>query len=249
MTRAARAVEGGKRSSFGAPRAPAPAASRRRAAAFESGSELAALRVNWRRAGRAAVVALAAWTLAAWGAARWLVVAESLPRADAVVVLGGAAAYVERTREAARVYGEGRAPVVVLTNEGLRGGWSQAEQRNPYFHERAAEELRRAGVPRERIELVPGVVTSTHDEAVALKAYAASRGWRALVVVTSGYHARRALWTFRRAFAGSGVAVGLEPARAGAGTPSELFWWLRPRGWRLVAGEYVKLVYYRWQYS
>jgi uncharacterized SAM-binding protein YcdF (DUF218 family) len=207
------------------------------------------LRVNWRRAGRAAVAALAAWSLAAWGAARWLVVAEALPRADAMVVLGGAAAYRERARAAAGLFGEGRAPVVALTNDGLRGGWSQAEQRNPFFYERAGEELRRAGVPAEKIELVPGLVTSTHDEAVALKAYAAARGWRSLLVVTSEYHARRSLWTFRRVFAGSGIAVGLAPAGPGEGTPSGAFWWLRPRGWRLVAGEYVKLVYYRWQYS
>ena len=207
------------------------------------------MRVNWRRAGRAAVVALIAWSLAAWGAARWLVVAEELPRADALVVLGGAAMYVERAREAARLFGEGRAPTVVLTNEGLRGGWSQSEQRNPFFYERAARELQSAGVAAERIEVVPGTVASTYDEAVALKSYAASRGWRSLIVVTSGYHARRALWTFRRVFEGSNVAVGLAPAAPAAGTPSPLAWWLRPRGWRLVAGEYLKLVYYRWQYS
>ncbi|MCA1615405.1 MAG: YdcF family protein [Acidobacteria bacterium] len=207
------------------------------------------LRVNWRRAARGAVTALAAWALVAWGAARWLAVAEALPRADAVVVLGGAAAYVERTREAARLYGEGRAPVVVLTNDGLRGGWSQAQQRNPFFHERAGEELRRAGVAAQRIELVPGVVASTHDEAVAVRAYAAARGWRSLLVVTSAYHSRRALWTFRRVFEGSNVALGLAPAPPGEGTPSTFAWWLRPRGWRLIAGEYLKLIYYRWQYG
>ena len=25
-------------------------------------------------------------------------------------------------------------------------------------------------------------------------------------------------------------------------------WWLYPSGWRQVAGEYVKLAYYRWRY-
>lgn len=194
-------------------------------------------------------MALAAWSLVAWGAARWLAVADALPRADAVVVLGGAAAYVERTREAARLYGEGRAPVVVLTNDGLRGGWSQEQQRNPFFHERAGDELRRAGVAADRIELVPGLVTGTHDEAVAVRAYAAARGWRSLLVVTSRYHSRRARWTFRRVFAGSDTAVGLAPAAPGEGTPPAFAWWLSPRGWRLVAGEYLKLIYYRWQYT
>ena len=203
----------------------------------------------WKRAARAAAVALLAWSLAAWGAARWLVVAQELPRADAIAVLGGAASYVERTRHAARLFGEGRAPVVALTNEGLAGGWSQAEQRNPLFVERAAEELTRAGVPAARIEVLPRLVTSTHDEAVALRQYAESRGWRSLLVVTSGYHSRRALWTLRRVFTGSAVAVGLSPAAPVDETPRAATWWLAPRGWRLVAGEYVKLIYYRWQYS
>lgn len=206
-------------------------------------------RAFWKRAARAAAVALAAWSLAAWGAARWLVVAEEVERADAVAVLGGAASYVERTRHAARLFREGRGGVVALTNEGLAGGWSQDEQRNPLFVERAADELRRAGVPAERIEVLPGVVTSTHDEAVALRAYAESRGWRTLLVVTSGYHSRRALWTLRKVFEGSAVAVGLSPAGPHGDGPREWTWWLTPRGWQLVGGEYVKLIYYRWRYS
>ena len=203
----------------------------------------------WKRAARAAAVALLCWPPAAWGAARWLVVSEELPNADAIVVLSGAASYVERARHAARLFHEGRGAVVVLTDEGLRGGWSQAEQRNPLFVERAAEELRRAGVPAGRVEVLPRLVASTHDEAVALRSYAESRGWRSMLVVTSGYHSRRARWTLRRVFRGSAVAVGLSPAAPDGETPRAATWWLTPRGWQLVAGEYVKLIYYRWQYS
>jgi len=197
---------------------------------------------------RVALVVVIVWPFAAWAAARSLVVSEPLERADAAVVLAGASSYRERTREAARVFREGRAGVVVLTNDNLASGWSSAEQRNPLFVERAAEELKRAGVPAGRIEIVWRPVASTYGEALAVREHAAARGHRSLVVVTSGYHTRRALWTFRRAFAGTGVAVGVVPAEPGRETPRAHLWWLTPRGWDWIAGEYAKLVYYRVSY-
>lgn len=192
--------------------------------------------------------ALALWSLVAWGAARALVVSETLGRADAVAVLSGSATYVERTRAAARLLKEGRAPTVILTNDATRGGYSAELDRNLLFSERAALELRRAGVGPEQIELVPEPVTSTHEEAARLRAYAESRGLHSLIVVTSGYHSRRALWTLRRAFEGSGISVGLEAVAPGEQTPMPATWWLSPLGWKLVAGEYVKLAYYLLRY-
>jgi uncharacterized SAM-binding protein YcdF (DUF218 family) len=114
--------------------------------------------------------------------------------------------------------------------------------------ERAAAELRRAGVPAERIEVLPRVVNGTHDEAVLLREYAAAKGLRSLLVVTSAYHSRRALWTLRRVFERSGVAVGLSAPPPDGATPSPATWWLSARGWREVAGEYLKFIYYRLHY-
>ncbi len=194
-------------------------------------------------------VALAAWSLAAWVAARALVVvADELPRADRIVVLAGSSTYRERTRLAAALFREGRAPKVTLTNDDLRGGWSNELQRNPYFVERAAAELRRAGVPDEGIETLPRAVTSTHDEALVMREHAEAQGLRSLLVVTSAYHTRRALWTFRKVFEGSGVQVGLVSVPPGDETPEPATWWLHAQGWRVVAGEYVKLIYYRLRY-
>jgi uncharacterized SAM-binding protein YcdF (DUF218 family) len=194
------------------------------------------------------VVALALWSLVAWAAARALVVRADIAHADAVAVLAGSSAYVERTRLAAQLYAEGRASVVLLTNDNERGGWSSAEQRNPFFVERAVGELTAAGVPREHIVVLPQPVASTYDEAHALRDYAAAHDLRALLVVTSAYHSRRALWTLRRVFAGSNVEVGLAAVAPGAQTPAPALWWLSGRGWRVVAGEYVKLFYYRIHY-
>ncbi len=200
-----------------------------------------------------AALLVVAWPPLAWGAALWLAAGATRPdaasKADALVVLAGSSTYVERARRAAALFAEGRAPVVVLTNDNLIGGWSEAEQRNPLFVERAAGELRRAGVPREKIEIVWPPVGSTYEEAVRLREDAAARGLRSLLVVTSAYHARRARWTFGRVFGGTGVGVELEAVAPGEQSPGPARWWLSALGWRMVAGEYLKLVYYRLSYG
>lgn len=203
-----------------------------------------------RRAARVGILLLMAWEPVAYAGARALVVTRAeLPRAETLVVLSGSTGYVERTRWAAQLFKEGRAPHIVLTNDDARGGWSSAQQRNPYFVERAVEELQRGGVPAQSIEVLPRAVNATYDEAVLLREYATTRGVRSLLVITSGYHSRRALWTLRRVFGGSGVEVGLSAAPAGGQTPAPATWWLSATGWHLVAGEYLKFIYYWARYS
>jgi uncharacterized SAM-binding protein YcdF (DUF218 family) len=186
-----------------------------------------------------------AWSLVAWIGASLLVVHEPIERADALVILSGAATYVERTQRAAQLFRDGRAPKIILTNDGLQGGWSNARQRNPFFIERARDELLRLNVPAEAIEEIPQTLANTYEEAVELRRFAAARGIRSLLIVTSAYHTRRALWTLRRVFEGSNVQLGIESPPPGQQTPRPPIWWFFPSGWRLVFGEYVKLVYYR----
>ena len=192
--------------------------------------------------------AVVAWAFLAWAAAEGLIVRASLAHADAIVVLSGSSAYVERTTRAAQLFHEGRAPLVVLTNDDTRGSWSTSQQRNPYFVERAMEELIKDGVPAVKIRVVPGPVSSTRDEALILRQYAVQQGLHSILVVTSAYHSRRALRSLRQSFEGTGVTIGLETPLTSA-TPSPGFWWLQPEGWRTVAGEYVKLAYYRFSYG
>jgi uncharacterized SAM-binding protein YcdF (DUF218 family) len=194
-----------------------------------------------------AAVTLVAW-LIAWGAAHWLIVRAELSHADALVVLAGSSAYTERALHAAQLFSEGRAPVILLTHDGERSNWSDEQQRNPFFVERAAEELRRAGVPAEKIEVLPRRVSSTHEEAVLLREYTAAHQIHSVLFVTSAYHSRRALWTMRRVLRGSGVEVEVSAAALGRGTPSPVTWWWYPLGWRIVAGEYLKLAYYALRY-
>lgn len=191
-----------------------------------------------------ALVTLVAGTLIARVAAEGLIVRSDLAHADALVVLGGSSTYLERTHHAAQLFNEGRAPKIILTNDNLKSGWSAEEERNPLFVERAAQELKRLGVPSEKIEVVPGPVVSTHDEAVRLRQYALERGLRSILVVTSAYQSRRALWTFRRVFQGSNIVVGLDPVAPGEQAPTSATWWRHRLGWELVPGEYGKMIYY-----
>ena len=178
-------------------------------------------------------------------APRALVVSAPLASADAIVVMSGSSAYRERTHKAAELYKEGRAPLVVLTDDHTQGGWSSAQQRNPFFVERAMDELIKSGVPADRIRVAPGYAVSTREEALLLKDYAAGEGLKSILVVTSSYHSRRTLRTLQHAFAGTETTIGLEPA----GSVESAFWWLRQEGWRTIGGEYVKLIYYWFKYE
>lgn len=197
-----------------------------------------------------AVLSVAAlWPLLAWLGARLLMVKKEIPSADAIVVLSGSATYLERADWAARLYREGRAPIVVLTNDNLLSGWSKAEERNPYFYELAAKELERRGVPAEKIRIVPEIAVGTYEESLGVRDYATAHELKRLLVVTSAYHTRRALWSLRRACEGSGIEIGIDGPPPGWQTPSPGRWWWRRWGWKVVAGEYVKMIYYRIRWS
>lgn len=179
-------------------------------------------------------------------AARMLIVKSDLASPDAIVVLSGSATYVERAEWAAQLYREGRAPLVILTNDGIITGWDG--QRNPYFYELAAKRLQQQGVPADRIQVAPGLALGTYEESLLIRDYATSHNLKRLLVVTSAYHSRRALWSMRHACEGSGIQVGIDGPAPGWKTPTPWLWWTRRYGWRVVAGEYVKMIYYWMRY-
>lgn len=182
--------------------------------------------------------------LVAWLGARALIVSAPLERADAIVVLSGSSTLAERTQHAARLYSQNRSQKILLTTDNHQGGWSSAEQRNPYFHEIAVKELTRLGVPSQNVEVVAPPVSSTWDEAELLSEYSKTHNLRSILIVTSAYHSRRALWTFQNSFHDTQAKVGIDPVETGIQTPNPATWWLHARGWQLVFVEYLKLIYY-----
>ena len=196
----------------------------------------------------ALLTAVVVWPIIAWVGARLLIVRSELVSADAIVVMSGSATYRERAAWAARLYREGRAPIVILTNDSLKSGWDNKEQRNPYFYELAARELQQQGVPESKIQVVSGIALGTYEESLGVRDYASAHQLKRLLIVTSAYHTRRTLWSLRHACEGSGIEIGIDSPAPGWQTPAPSRWWWRRWGWKVVAGEYVKLIYYWMRY-
>jgi uncharacterized SAM-binding protein YcdF (DUF218 family) len=157
---------------------------------------------------------------------RFLVVNHPLEKADAIIVLGGEAA--ARPQEAARLFHQGVAPRVFVTGIGDAG--------------RNRSALLAGGVPKEAITLETKART-THANAMNLRPLLESAHLRSAVIVTSPFHTRRALATFRSVI----------PAMSFGIVPASLPWWDEPRGRgelnRYAFVEFLKILEYRLLYG
>jgi uncharacterized SAM-binding protein YcdF (DUF218 family) len=159
-----------------------------------------------------------------------LVVADPLHPADAIVPLAGG---VERAQHAAGLFQQGYAGSFVVTDNSIA------------LHSLAQPELSitgiatAAGVPVARLHPIATTVTSTYEEALAVRALAEEQGWQSLLVVTSPAHTRRSRAVFRSVFAGSGVTVMVQPASAEE--CDGVFWWQDENERKFVITEYLKL--------
>jgi uncharacterized SAM-binding protein YcdF (DUF218 family) len=162
--------------------------------------------------------------------ARALESADPLVPADAIVVMAGDPGY-ERTRTAAALMRSGLAKTLVLTG-GEPGPGDSAESLR-------AQALA-LGVPAERIR-VETTSRSTREAVLAVAPMLTALPARSALVVTSPYHTRRAVAAARRAWPGVDV-------RSRAASPSSWTaegWWRSSHGRRVVATEWLKLLYYR----
>ena len=117
-------------------------------------------------------------------------------KADAIVVLGGGANF--RAFETAQLYQAGWARLILVMNSELRAtdrlGLTITE----------AELVRRIllsnAVPAEAIHIVGTNLTSTHDEALTLKAWSKGSHAASFLIPTGPFHSRRVRWVFRKVF-------------------------------------------------
>ncbi len=180
--------------------------------------------------------------LAAAGAL--LVDADAPQRVDLILLLNGD--LDTRPAAAAALWKRGLAPRIAIA----RSESSRAVQMGlvPNVTDLALEMLRREGVPREEIDEMPfpGGVTSTRDEAVALRAWLRQHPARSLLVVTNAIHTRRARWIISRELRGAGIRILF------FAVPDRRYrlerWWDNEHGFLGVYNEYLKLVYYRLRY-
>lgn len=193
------------------------------------------------------VLLFAAWIFSAPFLAKRLIVEKPLERADVILVLAGSSVFQERTQKAADLFKQGIAPKIILTDDGEKGGWSKIERRNPLFVEMAQKNLIAEGVPSEAIEIIKPNGSGTIYEAQIFSEKVSQTNWKSVLLVTSAYHTRRTLWTFEKELKDENITVGIVSVAVGQQTPLPDFWWISPRGWSSVAGEYVKSFYY-WIY-
>lgn len=121
-------------------------------------------------------------------------------RADALVVLGGN--YHAKVESTAQLYKNGLAPLILLSDDGVKSRWSREYQRNLFNVEWTEEELVSKGVPRSAIIKLDFKKSGTIYDAVAVRDYALQHGIENIAVVTFDFHARRAYWSFRKVFQG-----------------------------------------------
>jgi uncharacterized SAM-binding protein YcdF (DUF218 family) len=159
-----------------------------------------------------------------------LTVAVPLEKADVIVLLAGS--YEERAPLAISLFQTGKAGQIILTDDGVRRGWSREHQRNLFTMERAMIDLEKHGVPRHSIVMLPFGKSGTVHDAFAVRDYILKHNIRSILLVTSDYHTRRSLWTFLRVFQKLPVTIGVAPATSSVSLLSE------------TALEYIKFIYY-----
>lgn len=177
-------------------------------------------------------------------AGEWLVRRDPLEKAAAILVPGGTR--LERPLEAGDVYRQGWAPLVVMTDEVHEPAERWADARGLHFPtkiELARDILVKLGVPREAILLLPGENDSTADEGRSLRALAAQRRWRRVIVITSKLHTRRAGSALRRELTGLDIDVRMHTSRYDESDPEH--WWTDRGTARFVLLEYEKFLAYR----
>jgi len=82
-------------------------------------------------------------------------------------------------------------------------------------------------------------VTSTYEEAVTTKDLMLKKGLKSLILVTSGYHMRRALMIFNRVFRSSGIKI--YNYTAGRELINSHRWWLKEDEVKMVIQEYLSI--------
>lgn len=103
------------------------------------------------------------------------------------------------------------------------------------------------GVPKKQV-LLEEKSRDTFENASRTREICRQKGFRAPLLVTSDYHMKRAVATFRRA----GLPVTPVPTRFGAVSPPRYGWWaFLPKSYEKTASflkEYIGLAYYRLMY-
>ena len=142
---------------------------------------------------------IAALLLAAWFSVGFYLSPQSpLTQADAIVAISGGET-AARTEEAVRLYKAGYAPLIVFSGAAL-------DPNSPSNARAMANAAMADGVPESAIRLDETSV-NTRQNAANVASITEAEHVQSIILVTSPYHQRRALITFRRALGPNAVII------------------------------------------
>jgi uncharacterized SAM-binding protein YcdF (DUF218 family) len=158
-------------------------------------------------------------------------VGQSPKEADFVVILAGGTG--TRTSTALDLYNQGYTHHLILCgcDDDI---------------ERKLRILWRAGVPSDDITVVSSDAESTWEEAQVMLAFLQEQGADSALVITDGFHTRRARATYRRRQSRPGIDLTFVSTTDPFVADS---WWETASGPRLIRNEYIKTVYYIFRYG
>ncbi|MBV8732360.1 MAG: YdcF family protein [Acidobacteriia bacterium] len=177
--------------------------------------------------------------------AQYLVVDDRLEPADAIYLLNGD--FYRRPYHAAELYRKGLAPHIVIAR--AEDSPSVALGITQNVTDLSIETLKKLGVADQTTVQLrpPGGVTSTYDEAIALRDYAVSARPHTIIIVTSEFHSRRSSRVFRRVLRGTGIVLLMSPVSDLKYTTTN--WWRNEDGVLACQNEYLKLLFYKLHYG
>jgi uncharacterized SAM-binding protein YcdF (DUF218 family) len=175
-------------------------------------------------------------------AANLWIVNDPTPHADAIVILGGGLEY--RPFAAASLYSNGCAKTILITQPELPPT-AEMGLTVPEFVT-AREVLLRLGVPATAIQMLGTNVSSTRDEALALKQWVQDYHAHSVVIPTDIFHTRRARWIFNKTLRSTSTGVHVTAIDLPAYTAAN--WWKHEEGLIAFQNEVVKSAYYRLKY-
>lgn len=153
------------------------------------------------------------------------------PRSDAIVVISGDE-QMARFREGVRLYHAGFGRYLVFSGAARDAGPSNADVMSGLAVEQ--------GVPAEAI-LEESQGEDTWGNAVYTRRLLEQHGLSSAILVTSPYHVRRALLTFRAAYEGSGIRLAARSAPDSEWRKQS--WWQQAETRRLTVSEVEKLAF------
>lgn len=149
--------------------------------------------------------------------------------ADAVVAISGGDTNA-RSHEAVKLYKAGWAKTVIFSG-------AASDKSGPSNAQAMKTDAEANGVPASAI-IIDEAANTTHENATNVLAIAHTSHFSRLILVTSGYHQRRASLEFSKASAGS-VAIINHPVQSDNQWSN--WWWATPIGWWLSGSELLKI--------